>query len=86
MIYQECISCGERYGIDENVYACKGCASLLELKYDYGVLGEKIKNSDYTKLPLSVWRYKDFLPVPDSEIGVTKPLLALPTTRVPGAL
>ena len=65
MIHQECISCGERYEIDEIVYSCKGCASLLEVKYDYDVLEKRIKNRDYKKIPLSVWRYKDFLPVSD---------------------
>jgi len=65
MIYQACIACGEKYGADEIVYSCKRCGDLLEVKYDYDLLEAKLKKSDWQSLPLSVWRYKDFMPIRD---------------------
>jgi len=65
MIYQACIACREKYGADEIVYSCKRCGDLLEVKYDYDILKAKLKKSDWQSLPLSVWRYKDFMPIRD---------------------
>lgn len=65
MISQVCIACGEKYGIDEVVYSCRKCGDILEIKYDYAFLKEKIEKSDWKSLPLSVWRYKDFMPIRD---------------------
>jgi len=65
MVYQECIACGEKYGADEIIYSCKRCGDLLEVKYDYDILEAKLKKSDWQNLPLSVWRYKDFMPIRD---------------------
>jgi len=63
VIHQVCISCGEKYGVDEILYSCKRCGDILEVKYDYDVIEEKIKKSDWKSLPLSVWHYKDFMPI-----------------------
>jgi len=69
MIHQACISCGEKYGADEVLYSCKRCGDILEVKYDYDVIEERIKKSDWKSLPLSVWRYRDFMPIrPSSKI------------------
>jgi len=65
MIYQTCITCGEKYGADEIFYSCKRCGDLLEIKYDYDLIKEKLKKSNWQSLPLSVWRYKDFMPIRD---------------------
>ena len=65
MIYQACIACGEKYDADEIVYSCKRCGDLLEIKYDYDLLEAKLKKSNWQSLPLSVWRYKDFMPIRD---------------------
>jgi threonine synthase len=71
MIYQACIACGEKYGAEEIVYSCKRCGNLLEVKYDYGFLKAKLEKSDWQRLPLSVWRYRDFMPVSDPSIIVS---------------
>jgi len=65
MIAQTCIGCGEKYGVDEVVYSCKRCGDLLEVEYDYDLLEAKLKKSNWQSLPLSVWRYKDFMPIRD---------------------
>jgi len=65
MIRQVCINCGEDYEADEIVYFCRRCGDLLEIEYDYEELAERLERSDWRSLPLSVWRYRDFLPVRD---------------------
>ena len=65
MAYQRCINCGSEYGIDEIVYFCRKCGDLLEIKYEQGPLAKAISKSDWRKAPLSVWRYRDFMPISD---------------------
>lgn len=62
MALQVCISCGEKYDLNEIVYTCHACGDILEIKYDFDLLKEKIKQSGRNS-PLSVWRYRDFLPI-----------------------
>jgi threonine synthase len=66
MMYQACIECGKKFGADEIVFSCTRCGDLLEINYDYDLLEAKLNKSDWQSLPLSVWRYKDFMPVRDS--------------------
>lgn len=65
MFYLECIMCGERYEAGEVVYLCHRCGELLDVKYDYGELLEKVSQTDFSSRPLSVWRYRELLPVVD---------------------
>jgi len=65
MIRQVCINCGEEHEADEVVYFCRRCGDLLEIEYDYEELAERLERSDWRSLPLSVWRYRDFLPIRD---------------------
>jgi threonine synthase len=65
MTHQECINCGSKYAVDEIIYFCKKCGDLLEIKYDYAELAKALEKSDWEKVPLSVWRYRDFMPVND---------------------
>jgi len=65
MTHQECINCGSKYAIDEIVYFCKKCGDILEVKYDFKELARKLEKSDWRNVPLSVWRYKDFMPIND---------------------
>jgi len=65
MIYLQCIACGEKHSEDEIIYSCRRCGDLLEVKYDYKALKEKLRKSDWRSLPLSVWRYKPLMPIRD---------------------
>jgi len=65
MVHQECINCGKKYDINEIVYFCTKCGDLLEIKYDYNVINKAISKSNWQNVPLSVWRYRDFMPVQD---------------------
>jgi len=71
MSYQECINCHTKYEIDEIVYFCKKCGDILEIKIDMERAAETVKNGDYKKTPLSVWRYRDFMPIHESTKLVT---------------
>jgi threonine synthase len=65
MAYQKCINCGSEYGVDEIVYFCRKCGDLLEIKYDTDTLAKAVCKSDWRNAPLSVWRYRDFMPISD---------------------
>jgi threonine synthase len=63
--HQECINCGTKYDINDIVYFCRKCGDLLEVKYDFAELAENLEKSNWRNVPLSVWRYKDFMPISD---------------------
>src|SRR3972149_8133529 len=65
MTYQECINCGSKYSINEIVYFCKKCGDLLEIKYDTSELKKALREDKWREAPLSVWRYRDFMPIHD---------------------
>jgi threonine synthase len=65
MTHQECINCGAKYGVDEIIYFCRKCGDLLEVKYDFDEIKRKLKKSRWQNVPLSVWRYRDFMPIDD---------------------
>ncbi|XHH08434.1 MAG: threonine synthase [Candidatus Bathyarchaeia archaeon] len=71
MSYQECINCHTQYGIDEIVYFCKKCGDILEIKINMEKAAETVNTEDYKKTPLSVWRYRDFMPIHESTRLVT---------------
>jgi len=71
MTLQECINCGTRYPIDEIVYFCRKCGDILEIKLDFDIVNDILKKSGWRKIPLSVWRYRDLMPIGDSSKIVT---------------
>jgi len=71
MVHQECINCKTAYGIDEIVYFCKKCGDILEIKFGLEELSEAFQKSDWRSKPLSVWRYRDFLPIHEATQIVT---------------
>jgi threonine synthase len=71
MTHQECINCKTTYDIDEIVYFCKKCGDILEIKFDFKELAQTLKDSEWKKTPLSVWRYRDFMPIHESTKVVT---------------
>src|SRR3990170_1713924 len=66
MTHQECINCGTRYPTDEVIYFCRKCGDILEIKLDYDLTRDVLKKSGWRKTPLSVWRYRDLLPINDA--------------------
>jgi threonine synthase len=66
MAYQKCINCGSEYSINEIVYFCKKCGDILEIKYEQGELAEALRDDKWRNTPLSVWRYRHFMPISDT--------------------
>jgi threonine synthase len=71
MAYQECINCGTKYPTDEVIYFCRKCGDILEIKLDYDITKDLLKKSGWKKTPLSVWRYRDLMPISDPSRIVT---------------
>ncbi|MGD6851087.1 MAG: threonine synthase [Candidatus Bathyarchaeia archaeon] len=71
MVHQECINCKTAYGIDEILYFCKKCGDILEVKFEPNELAEATKASDWKTKPLSVWRYRPFMPIHESTKLIT---------------
>ena len=71
MTHQECINCGTRYPTDEVIYFCRKCGDILEIKLDYDLTRDVLKKSGWRNIPLSVWRYRDLMPINDASKIVT---------------
>lgn len=56
-----CVHCGAEYPPDAIVYNCEKCGHLLAVKYDLSKI--TITHEEILKRPISLWRYKEFLPV-----------------------
>ncbi len=56
-----CVHCGAEYSPDAIVYNCEKCGHLLAVKYDLDDI--TVTHEELQKRPISVWRYKEFLPV-----------------------
>jgi len=58
-----CIECGKVHDSSKPLYACLSCGNLLEAKLDLEEAKDEVKKGDMQKRPLSVWRYKELIPV-----------------------
>ncbi|MBI5359672.1 MAG: threonine synthase [Planctomycetes bacterium] len=45
------------------VYVCEYCFGPLEAQYDYDAIASSVSRAKIQAGPLSIWRYRDFLPV-----------------------
>ncbi|MCO6450595.1 MAG: threonine synthase [Caldilineales bacterium] len=65
-----CLICGETYAADEVEYVClkHGNEGILDVRYDYGRIGQEISPATLAANPdPTIWRYKALLPVaPDA--------------------
>ncbi len=61
MYHLVCVNCGATYPADEVLYNCKKCSHLLAVKYPLDEIS--ITKAMWEKRPLSVWRYRELLPV-----------------------
>ncbi|HVP94778.1 MAG TPA: threonine synthase [Methanoregulaceae archaeon] len=56
-----CVKCGEEYAPDEIIYTCRQCGHLLAVMYDLDNIA--VSRKEWLSRPLSVWRYREILPV-----------------------
>ena len=61
MYHLVCVNCGATYPADEILYNCTKCNHLLAVKYPLDEIS--VSRAAWNQRPLSVWRYKELLPV-----------------------
>lgn len=61
MYHLVCVNCGATYPADEILYNCTKCGHLLAVKYPLDEIS--VSRATWHQRPLSVWRYKELLPV-----------------------
>ena len=66
----ECIDCGEKYEPNQVIYTCRRCNGLLSVEYDLSDIPEDLDQS-WKRRPLSVWRYKELLPIEREEMKIS---------------
>jgi len=57
----KCVGCGTEYPADEIIYHCPRCGHLLAVRYPLDAI--QVEKATWAKRPLSVWRYRELLPV-----------------------
>lgn len=63
----QCRECGREYP-PEPLHVCEFCFGPLEVNYDYDAMAKVVSRQRIEAGPLSIWRYRDFLPVEGKEI------------------
>jgi threonine synthase len=58
-----CIGCGEVHDMARPAYACSSCGNLLEVSMDIPSAQRRLSGGEWRGRPLSVWRYRELLPV-----------------------
>lgn len=56
-----CVNCGAAYPADEILYNCTACGHLLAVQYNLDEIA--VTKKMWGRRPLSVWRYRELLPV-----------------------
>ncbi len=64
-----CRKCGQEYPM-QPLNLCDFCLSPLEVSYDYKAMAKAISREKLAGGPLSMWRYRDMLPVESKEIDI----------------
>jgi threonine synthase len=59
-----CKECGKTWGNCPRSF-CEDCFSPLELAFDYESLQKKVRREDLASRPFNMWRYSEFLPLPE---------------------
>jgi len=68
MYHLVCVNCGADYAPEEIIYRCSSCGHLLAVKYDMDSVD--VKKSEWNKRPVSVWRYREILPVKGEPVSL----------------
>jgi len=56
-----CVHCAATYAPDQIIYTCERCGHLLTVEYDLDSID--VSRAEWDRRPLSVWRYREILPV-----------------------
>ena len=61
-MWLQCIKCNSEYDLNEIIYNCKKCGDLLSVMYDWNSIISRSDDRRWRDIPLSVWKYHNFLP------------------------
>jgi threonine synthase len=75
-----CKECGKAWGNSPRSF-CEDCFSPLEVSFDYDSLKKTVRRDDLTGRTFNMWRYAEFLPLPE---GYVAPSAVGGTPLVPG--
>ena len=59
-----CKECGKTWGNSPRSF-CEDCFSPLEVSFDYASLKKIVRREDLASRPFNMWRYSEFLPLPE---------------------
>jgi threonine synthase len=59
-----CNECGKSWGNCPRSF-CEDCFSPLEVSFDYDSLKKAVRREDLASRPFNMWRYSEFLPLPE---------------------
>jgi len=59
-----CKECGKTWGNSPRSF-CEDCFSPLEVSFDYASLKKTVRREDLASRPFNMWRYSEFLPLPE---------------------
>jgi threonine synthase len=62
--FLRCRECGKEFPNAAQSF-CEECFSPLEVSYDYEALGQSVKRDELTRRAFNMWRYAEFLPLPE---------------------
>jgi len=58
-----CIECGRAHDMAQAAYSCTDCGNLLEIVMDIPSAQQRLSSVDFRSRPLSVWKYRELLPI-----------------------
>lgn len=58
----KCIGCGKEYSPEKIIYTCPVCGDLLSIEYHFSKVRRNLEKK-WKNRPLSVWKYREILPV-----------------------
>ncbi|MEW6592222.1 MAG: threonine synthase [Candidatus Hadarchaeota archaeon] len=61
----ECIDCGSKFNIRENLFTCPKCGGLLEVEFAKGEIKRRMDMKKLKTAAPNVWKYRAFIPVLD---------------------
>lgn len=78
----QCRDCGKQFP-PQPMAGCDECFAPLEVRYDLEGIGHAISPDRLRARPHSIWRYREFLPVPDVASAHERPVGGTPLLAAP---
>ncbi|MDR1932947.1 MAG: hypothetical protein LBQ57_09040, partial [Spirochaetales bacterium] len=70
VLHGRCICCGKTHKAVPTLYTCADCGGVIDIEYDYDYIKSKINREALAaRGELSMWRYREFLPVEQGSPG-----------------